>query len=131
MKIVCISASQIPSNAANSIQTMKAVHALARLGHEVTLIVPVADEPLPVGKDWEALSHYYGLWTAFQVDWLPSPSRRLFFLAGVRHARRLKPDLLYVWPLQSAVLRLLHGLPTLLGKAGRHTAPLRAFFNHH
>lgn len=114
MKIVCISASQIPSNAANSIQTMKAVHALARLGHKVTLIVPVTDEPLPAGKDWGLLSHYYGLSMAFQVEWLPSLSRRLFFLTAVRHARRLKPDLLYVWPLQSALLGLVHGLPTIL-----------------
>ena len=114
MKIVCISASQIPSNAANSIQSMKAVHALAQLGHAVTLIAPTADGPAPVGKDWEALSHYYGLSTAFEIEWLPSPARRLFFLAAVRRARRLKPDLLYVWPLQSAVLGLLHGMPTIL-----------------
>lgn len=114
MRIVCISASQIPSNAANSIQTMKAVHALAKLGYEVTLIAPVIDEPLPVGKDWESLSRYYGLSTPFQIEWLPSISRRLFFLAAVRRARRLKPDLLYVWPLQSAVLGLVHGLPTVL-----------------
>jgi glycosyltransferase involved in cell wall biosynthesis len=114
MKIVCISASQIPSNAANSIQAMKAVQALARLGHDVTLIVPPADGQLPLSKEWESLSRYYGLSTPFQVEWLPSPSRRLFFLAAVRRARRLKPDLLYVWPLQSAVLGLVHGLPTIL-----------------
>jgi glycosyltransferase involved in cell wall biosynthesis len=114
MKIVCISASQVPSNAANSIQCMKAVQGLARLGHEVTLIVPLADEALPAGKDWETLLHYYGLSTVFQVEWLPSPSRRLFFLAAVRRARRLKPDVLYVWPLQSAVLGLVYGLPTIL-----------------
>ncbi len=114
MKIVCISASRVPSNAANSLQTMKAVHALARLGHEVTLIVPVTDEPLPAGKEWESLSHYYGLSTAFQVQWLPAPSRQLFFWAAVRRARRFKPDILYVWPLQSALLGLVHGLPTIL-----------------
>jgi glycosyltransferase involved in cell wall biosynthesis len=114
MKITCISASQIPSNSANSIQTMKAVHALAKLGHDVTLIVPVADEPLPVGKGWEPLSRYYGLSTPFEIEWLPSHSRRLFFLSAVRRARRLKPDLLYVWPLPSAVLGLVHGMPTIL-----------------
>ena len=114
MKIICISASQIPSNAANSIQTMKAVNALARLGHEVTLIVPPAAEPLPAGKDWDSLALYYGLSRRFQIEWLPSPSRRLFFLSAVRRAHRLKPDLLYVWPLQCAVLGLLHGHPTIL-----------------
>ena len=117
MKIVCISASQVPSSTANSIQAMKAVHALAQLGHDVTLIVPAAatsQESLPVGKDWETLSRYYGLSTRFQIEWLVSASRRLFFLAAVRRARRLKPALLYVWPLQSAVLSLVHGLPTVL-----------------
>lgn len=114
MKIVCISASQIPSNPANSIQAMKAVHALAQLGHDVTLIVPIVDEPSTVSKAWESLARYYGLSTPFQVEWLPSPSRRLFSLAAVRRARRLKPDLLYVWPLQSSVLGLFHGIPTIL-----------------
>ncbi len=114
MKIVCISASQIPANPANSIQAMKAVHALAQLGHDVTLIVPITDEPGAVSKEWESLARYYGLTKPFHIEWLPSPSRRLFSLSAVRRARRLKPDLLYVWPLQSAVLGLLTGLPTIL-----------------
>jgi hypothetical protein len=45
MKIVAISASQIPSSVANSIQAMKAVHALAQLGHDVTLLAPSHPEP--------------------------------------------------------------------------------------
>ena len=114
MKIVCISASQIPSNTANSIQTMKAAHALAKLGHDVTLIVPVVEEPCSIEKNWASLSRYYGLDTSFQVEWLPSPSRRLFSLSAMNSARRLKPALLYVWPLQSAVLGLLYGMPTIL-----------------
>ncbi len=111
MKIVAISASQIPSSAANSIQAMKAVHALAQLGHTVTLIVPVSEHP---PQDWHNLAAIYGLRTAFEIEYLPSPSRKLFFLTAVRRAKKLKPDLLYVWPLQSAVLGLLHGLPVVL-----------------
>ena len=114
MKIVCISASQIPFNTANSIQTMKAAHGLAKLGHDVTLIVPVVDEPESVETGWGSLARYYGLSWPFQIEWLPSPSRRLFSLSAVRRARRLKPALLYVWPLQSAVLGLLTGMPTIL-----------------
>jgi glycosyltransferase involved in cell wall biosynthesis len=115
MKIVCISASQIPSNPANSIQAMKAVHAFAQLGHDVTLIVPLTEEPpSSASKAWESLARYYGLSKPFHVEWLPTPSRRLFFLSAVRRARSLKPNLLYVWPLQSAVLGLVHGLPTIL-----------------
>lgn len=114
MKIICISASQIPSSTANSIQTMKAAHALARIGHDVTLIVPVSDESSPAHREWNALARYYGLSTAFKIEWLPTPSRKLFSLAAARRAKALKPALLYVWPLQLAVLGPLHNLPTIL-----------------
>ena len=40
MKIVCISAAQIPSDTANSIQVMKACQAFVQLGHSATLLVP-------------------------------------------------------------------------------------------
>jgi glycosyltransferase involved in cell wall biosynthesis len=110
MKIIAISASQIPSSAANSIQAMKAVHALAQLGHDVTLIVPANGHPVAR----ETLSTFYGLSASFNIEYLPSPSRRLFFLTAVRRAKSLKPDLLYVWPLQSAVLGLVSGLPVML-----------------
>jgi glycosyltransferase involved in cell wall biosynthesis len=111
MKIVAISGSQVPSSVANSLQTMKAVHALAQLGHEVTLIVPVSDPP---HANWKELAQHYGLQKEFHVEHLPSASRRLFFMAAVSRAKSLKPDLLYVWPLQSAVLGLLNGLPVVL-----------------
>jgi glycosyltransferase involved in cell wall biosynthesis len=111
MKIVAISASQVPSSAANSLQAMKAVHALAQIGHDVTLIVPVSDQPL---AGWDELASFYGLRTQFKVEYLPSASRRLFFLSAVRRAKSLNPHLLYAWPLQSAVLGLMNGLPVVL-----------------
>jgi glycosyltransferase involved in cell wall biosynthesis len=96
-------------------QAMKAVHALAKLGHDVTLIVPVPASPDPtIGRDWKSLAAYYGLTQEFQIEWQVSASRRLFFLSAVRRAKSLKPDLLYVWPVQSAMLGLMHGLPTIL-----------------
>jgi glycosyltransferase involved in cell wall biosynthesis len=111
MKIVAISGSQVPSNVANSLQAMKAVHALAQLGHEVTLIVPFSAQSR---STWSQLAAFYGLQQEFQMEYLPSASRRLFFLSAVRRAKSLNPDLLYVWPLQSAVLGLMNGLPVLL-----------------
>ena len=49
MRIVCISAAQIPSDTANSIQVMKVCQAFVQLGHDVTLLVPgnqhTTDEP--------------------------------------------------------------------------------------
>lgn len=113
MKIVAISGSQIPSNVANSLQTMKAVHALAQLGHEVTLIVPFSEHNSSEEK-WLDLATYYGLQDEFQVEYMPSASRRLFFLSAVHRAKNLKPDLIYVWPLPSAVLGLMNGLPVVL-----------------
>ena len=106
MKIVCISASQIPSSTANSIQAMKACQALAQLGHELTLLVPGQFAQ-------EDLARFYGLRQTFPVAWLAG-SRRLFPWRAVRRALQLKPDLLYVWPLQAALFGLQAGLPVLL-----------------
>ena len=114
MKIVAISGSQVPSNVANSLQTMKAVHALAQLGHAVTLIVPASQEMNPGAQNWPELAHFYGLQKEFEVEYLPGASRRLFFLSAVRKARSMKPDLLYAWPLPSAVLGLMNGLPVIM-----------------
>ena len=113
MNIVAISGSQVPSSVANSLQTMKAVHALAQLGHNVTLVVPF-DEQNSGKIQWRELATFYGLQQEFQIEYLPGASRRLFFLSAVRRAKSLKPDLLYVWPLPSAVLGLMNGMPVIL-----------------
>jgi glycosyltransferase involved in cell wall biosynthesis len=111
MKIVCISASLVPSEFANSIQAMKACQALAQLGHAVTLLVPGGQQ---AAASEQKLMNHYGLKTPFEVIWLPARSRRWFAWEAVRRARRLGPDLLYVWPLQAAALGLLARLPVLL-----------------
>lgn len=110
MRITAISASQVPSTVANSLQAMKAVHALAQNGHDVTLIVLAGDKY----PNWPELANFYGLRTSFDIEYLPAASRRLFFLSAVQRAKSLKPDLLYAWPLQSAALGLLHDLPVAL-----------------
>ena len=87
MKVACISASEIPSRTANSIQVMKACQAIAELGHFVHLLVP-GQETQP----WERLADHYGLRVPFRVSWLPSRPRLRrydFALAAVREARRL------------------------------------------
>jgi glycosyltransferase involved in cell wall biosynthesis len=113
MKIVAISLTQVPSTAANSIQVMKACQGLVQLGHDVTLIVPGPSET----KGWDELAAFYGIQTHFEVHWLEPASfgaRPLFTWHAVRYAKRLKADLLYVWPVQSAVFAPLFGLPVLL-----------------
>jgi len=111
MRIVCISSSQIPSDTANSIQVMKVCQAFTQLGHDVILLVP---GPQPEGLKPAALHTHYGLRTLFNIEWLSVRTRRLFPWEAVRHARRLGADLLYVWPLQSAALGLLAGMPSML-----------------
>jgi glycosyltransferase involved in cell wall biosynthesis len=108
MKIVFISSTKIPSDAANSIQVMKVCQAFTQLGHAVTLLVP---GPQPSTSNFQ---QHYGLTTAFPVEWLPIKNRRLFPWKAVQRARRLRPDLLYTWPLQSAVLGLLAGIPSMV-----------------
>jgi glycosyltransferase involved in cell wall biosynthesis len=107
MKIVCISAAQIPSDTANGIQVMKVCQAFAQIGHAVTLLVP--GHPSSID-----LSQHYGLTSSFPIEWLPTRNRRLFPWKAVRQARRLGADLIYAWPLQSAAFGLLAGIPTML-----------------
>jgi len=111
MRIVCISAAQIPSDTANSIQVMKVCQAFAQLRHDVTLLVP-GNQPSEISH--QQMQSQYGLQESFPIEWLAVRNRRLFPWEAVRRARRLAPDLLYAWPLQSAVLGLLSGKPSLL-----------------
>jgi glycosyltransferase involved in cell wall biosynthesis len=110
MKIFAISASFVPSETANSIQTMKAVHALAQLGHEVTLIVPQSlTSSVP---QWAELAAFYGLTTSFKIEWLPVKERRMFGWYAVNKARNA--DLIYTWVPQAAVFSLLRRIPTII-----------------
>lgn len=112
MKIVCISASKVPSDTANSIQVMKACQALAQLEHEVALLVP-GKEPVV----WETLAGHYGLHTPFQVEWLPSQPRWKrydFALKAVSRAAALQAGLVYAWAPQAALAAVLRGMPAVL-----------------
>jgi hypothetical protein len=55
MKIVCISASKVPSALPTASRSMKACQALQQLGHQVTLLVP-GKETL----DWDSLKRIMG-----------------------------------------------------------------------
>jgi glycosyltransferase involved in cell wall biosynthesis len=130
MKLICISASQVPSTTANSIQVMKACQALAQLGHAVHLLVPEVRQPHTQDRSWPRLAEFYGLQKPVEVEWLPgSPRWRRwdFCLTAVRRARALGGDAVYAWPLQAAVFANLFHFPVLLelhgppeGTVGRH-----------
>lgn len=112
MKIVCIAASFVPSNTANSIQVVKAAHALSEIGNEVTLLVP-GDGSV----SWKVLKEHYGLAHPFEFSWI---QENLFFhrydfaYKAVKTAKKMDPDLIYTWALQAAVLSLWEGKPTIL-----------------
>lgn len=130
MKIACISASQVPSTAANSIQVMKACQALAQLGHSIHLLVPGDRQSRAAPASWPALADFYGLQTAFSVEWMPAAPRWRhwdFCLYAARRARALNAEVVYAWPLQAAVFASLMHFPVLLelhgppeGRVGRH-----------
>ena len=125
MRICCIAPSRIPSETANSIQAMKACHALAQIGHEVILIAPGDGPPGSTEEErWRLLADQYGLETYFRQLYLPPfdgwLARRVFPWRAILHARKLKPDLIYTWLYQSAaggllqrrrVILEMHGLP--------------------
>lgn len=112
MKIVCIAASFVPATTANSIQVVKAAHALAELGHTVTLLVPGASQ-----TPWPELREQYGLRQAFEVRWLQENlafRRYDFALKAMGAARQENPDVIYTWMLQTAALSVWRGIPTVL-----------------
>jgi len=113
MRIACISASQVPSRAANSIQVMKVCQALIDLGHEISLWVP-GNTP---EEDWDTLLAHYGLRDTFPIHWLTAPLRLRrydFALRAVQQAHYWEAELFYVWPYQVAALASNLGRPTVL-----------------
>lgn len=112
MRIVCISASQVPAQTANSIQMMKVCHALTRLGHSVRLFVP-GERTVA----WADLAEIYGLDEPFEISWLHArPALHRYDLAwsAVGLARNQGAEVVYTWMLQTAVLALGRGVPTVL-----------------
>ncbi len=113
MRIAVITNSRIPSLTANSIQAMKVCEALTKLGHAVRVLAPREGPPAV----WGSLAAQYGLRSAFPIDLLPSRRalRRFDFMWYAQSAaRKFKPDLIYTWLPQSAVIGLWQNYPVLL-----------------
>ncbi len=129
MKIACISASQVPSGTANSIQAMKVCQSLAQVGQEVRLWLP-GWETAP----WEALAEHYGLVTPFAVDWLPARRelrRYDFAWRAVRAARAWGAEAVYTWVPQAALLALWQGLPLLMELHDRPSGAIGPWLYRH
>jgi glycosyltransferase involved in cell wall biosynthesis len=114
MKIAYISAGNLPSERANTIQVMKVCQAFTRLGHDVTLFTPASDQPNP---DWDSLALHYGLSYPFNIHFFPLDpvwKRRSIAWKGIRLAREMKAELLYTRALPPAVMGLLLNIPVIL-----------------
>jgi glycosyltransferase involved in cell wall biosynthesis len=113
MRIAVITNSRIPSLTANSIQAMKVCDALSQLEHDVKLFAPAEAAPC----EWKQLARHYGLRHPFEVIWKPSARflRRLDFVWYAQSAaQRFKPDIIYTWLPQSAVLASWRKYPVVL-----------------
>jgi glycosyltransferase involved in cell wall biosynthesis len=115
---------RIPYYTANSIQVMKTCQAMAQLGHDVALIA--FDNPDAGGvQPWDVVANFYGLQTRFDIIYFPFHKRgfirRLFPWRALRKATALNPDILYVWPVQSAVGGLFFRHPVIFELHDRPT----------
>ncbi len=113
MRIAIFSTARVPSRTANSIQVLKVCQALQDLGHSVRLWLPGA---APV-QAWSDLAARYGVAGPIDIDWCGG-IRRLrrydYALRSYLRARAWGLELSYTWPLQSAALSSILGIPTVL-----------------
>jgi len=116
VKIAYLSNSVIPSRNASSIHVMKMCQALARIGHEVTLIALDGSSGREPGMEnpyaFYGVDDIFGLrvvppWRHFGQGWVYS--WRLF-----KALRAARPDLVYGRNLRGCVLASVTGYPTVL-----------------
>jgi glycosyltransferase involved in cell wall biosynthesis len=112
MKIAVVCTSDIPSSKANAIQVMKVMDSMLALGHQVRLWSP--GEP---NRDYPAIEKIFGVQKLPELSWLPSRKkwkRYDFIFQSFLQVLGWKPDILYTWTLQSALLGLWMGMPVIL-----------------
>ena len=112
MRIACIATSIIPSTTANSIQVVKACHALKQLGEDVNLYMPGV-ESVP----WHEIKELYGLDERFNLTWIKAIDflrRYDFVLKSLIKARSWGADIIYTWTIQAAFFAQLLRIPTII-----------------
>ncbi len=106
MKICLIAPTFLPSRRANTIQVMKMAQACVGLGHTVQVLVPNT-ESIKSKPSWESLAKHYGLWQAFDIDWvsvMPRFRRHDYGLKSVLKAKAWRADLIYTRLPQAAAI---------------------------
>jgi glycosyltransferase involved in cell wall biosynthesis len=112
MNISYLSAAQIPSRAAQSIQVMRMAQAFTGIGHTVTLIVPGATET-------DDVYGFYGVTPSFAIKRVTRLKLKeigllLWGFQAAMVSRRCKPDLVYGRQVHGCFFAALFGLPVVL-----------------
>lgn len=115
MRISYISQSTVPSRAANSIHVMKMCQALARGGHDVTLLT--MDTAAGRERGVRDVYGYHGVAACFDIQNIPAPRMRggsaVYGLLAARRAKTLKPDVVYGRHLAGCYFAAKLGLPVI------------------
>jgi len=118
MKIVYVAKSFVPSRTANSIHVMNICSALAGLGHEVTILLPDAEEQ----RNGHNIFSFYGLEETFQVRKLYYPNykgKTIYFSLAVGLAlKQLKPDMVVGRFLNGCFVATKMGIPVVFDTHG-------------
>jgi hypothetical protein len=117
-RITLIAPTYLPSRRANTFQVMKMAAALAALGHEIRMLVPLPGGRHPEERPgWSDLAAHYGISVEFMIEWIPVSGRWRGYDFGLRaaaRARAVEAGLVYTRHPQAALAAALRRLPTIL-----------------
>jgi glycosyltransferase involved in cell wall biosynthesis len=118
MKIVYVAQSFVPSRRANSIHVMNICSALAKMGHDVTILLPKMEND----EDQSKIFEFYGLEPDFKIEKLFFPTFKgktvCFSLAIYRALNRIQPDYVVGRFLNGCFISSLMGIPTTFDSHG-------------
>lgn len=118
MKIVYVAQSFVPSRRANSIHVMNICSALAKMGHEVIILLPKMEND----EDQSKIFEFYGLEPDFKIEKLYFPAIKgktiYFSLAIYKALKRIKPDYVIGRFLNGCFISAVMGIPTTFDSHG-------------
>lgn len=107
MRVVYISNSQIPSRFANGIQVMKMCEAIAKLGHDLTLLIRGGIEAE------DDIFGFYGVERSFEIKKTPLGKKTIHGLISCVYAILKSADLCYTRSALAACFASRLGMPTV------------------
>jgi len=128
MKVVYISNSRIPSRFANGIQVMRMCEAIAKLGHDLLLLI--RSEKTGIEANQDDIFSFYGVEKSFEIKRTPLRKKSIHGLISCVYARLKDAELCYTRSALAACLASRLGMPTvfeihqpLSSKVGNLLAP--------